>query len=148
MEVKSPVPGTDCGTAVYVSLPQAPKPTVAVLSQDAATAAFLKERVTAQGYGLIFTESGKEALEVCFTQQPAVFVLDERIADMDVRDVVLQLREENKTKRLPVIVLGLRQLERSEVEMYRHFGIFYSTLPWHEKDFARALAMAVLGKLR
>ena len=147
MEFASPVPGTDCGTAVYVSLPLAPKPTVVALSQDAETAAFLKERIVAQGYGLIFTESAKEALEVCFTRQPAVFVLDGRIADMDVRDVVLQLREENKTKRLPVIVLGLRTLDRAELELYRHFGIFYSTLPWREKDFARALAMAVLGKL-
>jgi hypothetical protein len=47
-----------------------------------------------------------------------------------------------------VIVLGLKTLERGEVELYRHFGIFYSTLPWREKDLARCLAMAVLGKLR
>jgi PAS domain S-box-containing protein len=148
MEFASPVPGTDCGTAVYVCLPMAPKPKVVALSQDAETAALLKSRIDAQGYGLVFTESAKEALEVCFTQQPAVLVLDGRITDMDVRDVVLQLREESKTKRLPVIVLGLRTLDRSEVELYRHFDIFYSTLPWRDKDLARSLAMAVLGKLR
>jgi len=148
MEFASPVPGTDCGTAVYVGLPLAPKPTVVALSQDAETAALLRERIEAQGYGLIFLESAKEALEACFTKQPAVFVLDGRIADMDVRDVVLQLREESKTKRLPVIVLGLRTLDRTEVELYRHFDIFYSTLPWRDKEFARALSMAALGKLR
>jgi len=148
MEFASPVPGTDCGTAVYIGLPLAPKPTVVALSQDAETGAFLKDKIVSQGYGLFFTESPQEALDSCFAKQPAVFVLDGRITGIDVRDMVLQLREDNKTKRLPVIVLGLRTLERTEVELYRHFDIFYSTLPWHEKDLAHALAMAVLGKLR
>ena len=148
MEFASPVPGTDCGTAVYVSLPLAPRPTVVVLSQDAETSEFLRAQISGKGYGLLLSASANEALEACFTKQPAVFVLDGRITDMDVRDLILQLREDAKTKRLPVIVLGLRTLERTEVELYRHFDIFYSTLPWREKDLSRNLAMAVLGKLR
>ena len=46
-----------------------------------------------------------------------------------------------------MIVLGL-QTPNAEVELHRHFGIFYSKLPWREKDLSRNLAMAVLGKLR
>lgn len=148
MEFASPVPGTDCGTAVSVSLPLAPKPTVVAVTEDAETAAFLKASVVEKGYGLLCTESAREALGACFNKQPAVLILDRRITEMDVRDVILQVREDAKTKRLPVIVLGLQTLDRNEVELYRHFGIFYSTLPWREKDLARNLAMAVLGKLR
>ena len=148
MEFASPVPGTECGTAVYVSLLLGPKPMVVAVSQDAETAAFLREKVVAKGYGLLYTDSAREALEVCFTKQPAVFVIDRRMTDVDVRDMILQLRENVQTKRLPVIVLGLQTLDRNEVELYRHFGIFYSTLPWREKDLASSLAMAVLGKLR
>ena len=148
MEFASPVPGTDCGTAVYVSLPLAPAPTVVALSQDAETTEFLKAQIIGKGYGLMLAATAREALDACFTKPSAVFVLDGRITDMDVRDVILQLREEAKTKRLPVIVLGLRTLERNEVELYRHFDIFYSTLPWREKELTRNLAMAVLGKLR
>jgi PAS domain S-box-containing protein len=148
MEFASPVPGTDCGTAVYVSLPLAPRPTVVALTQDAETSEFLKEQITRKGYGLFLTTSSCDALGACIAKQPAVLVLDGRITDMDVRDLILQLREEAQTKRLPVIVLGLRTLERNEVELYRHFDIFYSTLPWREKDLSRNLAMAVLGRLR
>ena len=148
MEFASPVPGSDCGTAVYVSLPLAPKPMVAILSQDPETSAFLKERIIALGYGLFSADSAKEALAFCLDKLPAAFVLDGRVTSCDVRDVVLQLREEAKTKKLPVIVLGCRTLDRAEVELYRHFDIFYSTVPNREDDLARALAMAVLGKLR
>lgn len=148
MAFASPVPGTDCGTAVYVSLPLAPKPTVIAVSQDEPTVEALKTQIIGKGYGLFCTDSAKEALETCFAKLPAVFVVDRRIVDMDVRDVILQLRENPKTKRLPVIVLGVVHLERNEVELYRHFGIFYFTLPWRAQAFAHSLAMAVLGKLR
>ena len=148
MAFASPVPGTDCGTAVYVSLPLAPDPTVAAVTQDPETAALLKTQTERLGYKLAFTQSAREALTICLTQQPAVFILDSRIRDMDVRDIVLQLREENKTKRLPIIVVGAKPLDRAKDELYHHFDIYYSTLPWRDDEFARALAMAVLGKLR
>ena len=65
-----------------------------------------------------------------------------------MREVILSLREESATKRLPVIILGRERLERHEVELYRHFGVFYSTLPWNDYDLSHNLALAVLGKLR
>lgn len=148
MAFASPVPGAACGTAVYVTLPLAPAPAVVAYSQDPETVASMRERVEALGYALRLCASARATLEACFEALPAVLVLDGRIADMDVRDVVLHLREEAQTKRLPVIVLGLRRLERAEVELYRHFDIFYATLPWREPDLSRALAMAVMGKLR
>jgi PAS domain S-box-containing protein len=148
LEFASPVPGADCGTAVYVSLPLAPKPLVVAVSPDAEMAALLSDRVVAQGYGLHIAGSVPDALAACFERLPAVLVLDGRLADSDVHDAVLQLREEGKTKRLPVIVLGQRKLERAEVEIYRRFDMFYLTLPWRDADFARALAMAAMGKLR
>jgi len=148
MSFASPVPGSTCGTAVYVSLPLAPEPLVVAVTQDTETAQFLQEKVVDRGYGLLLTESGQEALEACRSKQPAVLVLDRRIQGADVREIILQLREGAKTKRLPVIVLGLQTLDRNEIELYRHFGIFYSKLPWREQDLSRNLAMAVLGKLR
>ena len=148
MEFASPVPGTDCGTAVYVSLPLAPNPLVVVVSPDGETAGYLKTKVIDKGYGLLYTASAYEARDACFAKQPAVFVIDRRITDMDARDLILQVRENVKTKRLPIILLGDKPLDRNEVEMYRLFGISFVILPWRENDLARGLAMAVLGKLR
>ncbi len=148
MNFASPVPGTNCGTAVYVSLPLAPKPLVVALTQEADIAAFLKQRIAALGYGLFCADSSKAALDVCFEKPTAVFILDRRIADMDVRDVILRLRESNKTKRMPVIAFGLQTLERGDLNFYRRFGIYYTTLPWREQELEHNLAMAVLGKLR
>ena len=84
MSFASPVPGSTCGTAVYVGLPLAPKPLVVAVTQDAETAQFLQEKVVDRGYGLLLTESGQEALEAC-RKLPAVLVLDRRIQGADAR---------------------------------------------------------------
>ncbi|HRU18982.1 MAG TPA: ATP-binding protein [Kiritimatiellia bacterium] len=144
----SPVPGTSCGTAVYVSLPLAPKPLIVAASSDAETAARLKERIVAQGYALDFAASVREAVACCFDKLPAAVVLDGGAAEMDVHEAVLSLREDPKTKRLPVIVMGRRKLERQDAELYRRFDIFHLPLPWSDAAFAQALSTAVLGKRR
>jgi len=151
MSFASPVPGTDCGTAVYVTLPLAPKPVVRAISQDAETALFLKRKIRALGYALDFRTDAQKVLAACFEQPPALLVVDARITDINVRDFVMQVRENPKTGRLPIIVFGEKIIARADVEFYRHFGIFYFALPGNNPDtpaIRSALAMAVRGKLR
>jgi nitrogen-specific signal transduction histidine kinase len=148
MSFASPVPGTICGTAVYVELPLAPIPVVAAVSQDTETSDFLKQQIPDLGYALDFRTNAQRTLTACTEQPPALLMVDARITDMNVRDFVMQLRENPKTKRLPIIVFGETAISRADVELYRHFGIFYVTLPWNEPDLRNALAMAVRGKLR
>ena len=148
MSFASPVPGTSAGTAVYVELPLAPKPVVVAITQDAETTAFLENKINALGYALDAQTDAKNTLAACIAQPPALLMVDARITGMNVRELVMQLRENPKTKRLPVIVFGETVVARADVELYRHFGVFYSSLPWHEQDLRNALAMAVRGKLR
>lgn len=145
---ESPVKGTTCGTAVYVELPLAQPPHVMALSQDAEVTTFLKEHIQKLGYGLTFFEQSSLLRDSCFECPPSVLLLDGRIKDMDIRELVMQLRENPKTKRLPIIVFANAILQRSDVELYRHQGIFYFCLPWNETELAQALSMAVRGKLR
>jgi len=148
MSFASPVPGTSCGTAVYVELPLAPKPIVAAISQNPETAVFLKQKIDALGYAIEFLTDARQMLDRCLGQPPALLIVDARITDMNVREFVMTVRENPKTKRLPVIMFGEKVIARADVELYRHFGIFYSTLPWNEPDLRSALARAVRGKLR
>jgi len=145
---ESPVRGTSCGTAVYVELPLAQTPLVMALSQDAAITAFLTEHIQMLGYGLTFFEKSSLLRDSCFENPPTLLMLDGRITDMDIRELVMQLRENPKTKRLPIIAYANAVLTRSDVELYRQQGIFYFCLPWNEGELAKTLSMAVCGKLR
>lgn len=144
----SPVPGTDCGTAVSVRLPLAPKPLVLVYSQDPDLCDTLRERIARLGYAVALAGSAAEALNECWERQPALFILDIRITDTDVRDLVLRLREEPKTKRLPVMVIGCQAWQRNEISLYQNLNLFCVAWPLREQELPRNLALAVLGKLR
>ena len=148
MSFASPVPGTSCGTAVYVELPLAPKPIVMAVSQDPETAAFLEQKINALGYAHEPLTAARQAIAKCTAQPPALLMVDARITDMNVRELVMMLRESPTTKRLPIIMFGEAIIARADIELYRHFGIFYSSLPWNEQDLGNALAAAVRGKLR
>lgn len=145
---ESPVPGTTCGTEVSVLLPVAGKPLVVVYSEDETSAASLYEKVTFRGYEAVRMSDPQAALDFCAKRLPSIFIFDTCTTRGDVRELILRLREEQKTKRMPVIVLGTKVIQRTEVELYRHFGVFYATCPVSDEDFAHHLALAVLGKLR
>jgi signal transduction histidine kinase len=145
---ESPVKGTTCGTAVYVELPLAQAPVVMALSQDATITAFLTEHILKLGYGLTFFDQSSVLRDTCFEQPPSLLMLDGRITDMDIRELVMQLRENPKTKRLPIIGFANVVLARADIELYRHQGIFYFCLPWNATELAKTLSMAVRGKLR
>lgn len=145
---ESPVKGTTCGTGVYIEIPLAQPPLVMALSQDTAVTAFLTEHIQKLGYGLTFFDKASLLRDTCVERPPSLLMLDGRIKDMDVRELVMQLRENPKAKRLPIIVFANAALARADVELYRQYGIFYFSLPWTEADLAKALSMAVRGKLR
>ena len=148
MSFASPVPNTSSGTAVYVSLPLTHKPSILTLTQDLSASDLLKSSITSKGYACHLTDDSSEARAIIHAKPPAVLILDRCHTSADIRELFLQIRENPKTKRLPVIVLGHLELDRNEIQLYLYFGIHYITLPWRDKDLARSLAMAVLGKLR
>jgi CheY-like chemotaxis protein len=108
----------------------------------------LQREIPLRGYTLLVASSAHDAIQRTGQLKASVLIVDARIADMDVRDLVMQLRENSAMQRLPVIVVGMTRLARSDVEFYRNFGIFYHSLPWGSNEIAHALAMAVRGKLR
>lgn len=146
---ESPVPGTDCGTAVSISLLLAKKPRVVIYSEaPEQTGTTLREMVIHRGYRAEVIQNMQRLLSDCFSTSLAVLIIDRTSGNVDARNLILSLRENPKTKRLPVIVLGKNALRRSDVELYRHFGVFYTIYPIPDDAFAHHLAMAVLGKLR
>jgi len=145
---ESPVKGTTCGTAVHVELPLTPPPLILAFSADAPIRTFLCEHIQKLGYGLTFFEQTRGIEEACVKQSPSLLILDGRNTEGDIRELLMQLRENQKTKRLPIIVFGTAALSRSDLEFYRHHAIFYFTLPWTETDLAKTLSLAVRGKLR
>ena len=143
---ESPVPGTTCGTAVYLNLPLAPKPHVVVYTESGETRGFLETKIGTRGYTLDFAGRDGRVDELCIREKPLGVILDRTSRSLDMREIILRLREDTRTKRLPILVLGEGEINRSEKELYLHVGVIYSPSPWSGEEIAHQLALAALGK--
>ena len=58
------------------------------------------------GFDMLEAATGVEALELAAQHEPDVILLDLRLSDMNGVEVVRQLREEERTARIPVVAMS------------------------------------------
>jgi PAS domain S-box-containing protein len=145
LTIESPVPGTERGTAVYVRLPIAQPPTVLVVTGDLDASNDLRRMIESRGYGVVCATTGQEALIRCFGQPVDMLVLDLRLPDMDATELILQVRNDRRTQRLPAIALARETLSRPTTDILQRFGIPALPAPWREADILNRLGVIASG---
>jgi PAS domain S-box-containing protein len=144
--IESPVPGMDRGTAVHVRLPAAPPPTVLVVTDEQPMGETLRQTIAARGYVAVWVGTGQEALARCAAQPVDLLVLDLRLPDMDGTDLVLRVRDDRRTQRLPAIVLARETLVRPALDILQRFNIPVLPMPWREAEILSRVSAAFSGR--
>lgn len=144
----SPVPGTDCGTAVYVKLPTAVAPLILACSRWKMAAEFLARKVETCGYRTALCDGISHCAERCAAEHPTAVIIGRDMPREELRELILRLRENNVTKRLPVLVLGRGSIDAPEEDFYRRFNVFYGLISGDPDQLAVHLAAAVGGDVK
>jgi DNA-binding response OmpR family regulator len=85
------------------------EPVKILVADDSATVRRLVcARLAADGYLVLEAEDGAEALELARSERPTALVLDKVMPKIDGFEVVRQLRAQNDTERLPIVMLTER----------------------------------------
>jgi PAS domain S-box-containing protein len=145
LEITSPPPGRTKGTAVCISLPMAAAPRVLVADDDDAVRMLLAEQLGREGYDILCATSGREVLEKVAAESPDVLVLDLSLPEMMGAEVILKLKSNKDTLRLPIIVVTGMHVGQPTAELLRRFGIPTLMKPWDEKILAERIAGSFLG---
>ena len=115
--IESPVPGTDYGTQVSLILPLATPPRALVVSADEV----LYERLTTfcreQGYPTSGLRDAHALMQGCRQNPPDILILDQALPDGLGLDQILQLRNDRRTVRLPMILVADDSLTRAQLDM-------------------------------
>lgn len=82
------------------------QPTVLVADDDWAILALLQQVFTLDGYAVLTSTGGWDALERAPVQQPDVIVLDLQLPDLNGIDVSWRLRTDPRTAAIPIVVLS------------------------------------------
>jgi CheY-like chemotaxis protein len=99
--------------------------------------------LTAEGYEVVETEDGPSALRALAQQLPDVILLDVMMPGMNGYAVFERLREDPRTKPIPVIMLTALA-QRADVERAVELGVEgYVTKPFEPSELLHAIEQAL-----
>jgi CheY-like chemotaxis protein len=79
---------------------------ILVAEDDAAVAKLYSAYAQGRGHELLFARDGAETLVVAATQLPDIVLLDIAMPKLDGRDVLRQLKTDQRTRAIPVLVVS------------------------------------------
>lgn len=88
----------------------------------------------AQQYDIIVALDGKTALEIANTELPDLILLDIMMPQMDGYEVCKELKQNSKTKKIPIIFLTAKTDEDSIETAYEVGGSDYVSKPFKPKE--------------
>lgn len=95
---------------------------------------------------LYFARDGEEALDFLYSQgefedapRPDLILLDLNLPKINGLEVLAKIKEDERLKRLPVIVLTISEREEDMVKAYNSGAASYMTKPVDSKDFERLI---------
>lgn len=102
---------------------------ILVVDDDDDVRAFLSNMLTKNNYSVLTASGGKQALGISKAEHPDLILLDILMPDMDGRDVLKELKKDQDTKGIPVIVLTGRGEQFDRVDGLRLGAEEYITKP-------------------
>jgi DNA-binding response OmpR family regulator len=89
------------------------KDTILVVEDDVDVADMLTAYFRVQGYEVLTVNWGEDAVQTCRASRPDLVILDIRLPDIDGYEVARRLRNNQRTKEIPIIFLTEKR-ERSD----------------------------------
>ena len=82
------------------------KPKIVLVEDDAIVSETLSVALTKAGFDVLRDQDGKQAFELVQREQPSIVLLDIRLSDdIDGLDILRSLKQDEKTKGIPVLML-------------------------------------------
>lgn len=145
MHLESPPDGAETGTGVFVTIPSVAPPSVLVVDDEPGVRKVLEMQVSAQGYKVMSASTGEEALEKVQTLQPDLVLLDFILPGMEGTEVILKMKADKATARIPIIVVTGAEVGRGRAQILNSFAIPALSKPWQESELLDRIEGAFLG---
>ena len=124
----------------------APTETILVVEDEDAIASFVAAYLRKDGFDVLATASGREALRLVKSRQPSLVILDLMLPDLDGMEVCRRIRE---TGDLPILMLTARDDDLDKVAGLDAGADDYLTKPFNPRELvARVRAILRRGTER
>jgi len=121
------------------------RPLVLVADDDPDILELVSFRLERSGYDVVQARDGEDALRLATEAQPDLAVLDVMMPKLTGYDVTRQLREQESTSHMPVILLTARVQEADVARGFESGADDYLKKPFSPQEL-RARVQAILGR--
>lgn len=97
--------------------------TILLVEDTEAIVIQMKDMLVQQGYNTVVARNGNEALAHIERQVPDAMILDLMMPEVDGFEVLRQIRNQEKTERIPVIILTAKYVTKEELSFLKHNNI-------------------------
>ncbi len=115
-------------------------PKILIVDDDSDNREILRARLQKGGYEILEAINGTSGLDAARTQNPDLVILDVMMPKMDGWQVCRALRDDPKTKALPVIMLTAKNQQIEEMRGWESGANEYVTKPIDYDEFMRILS--------
>jgi len=109
-------------------------PTILIVEDDLDVADMLNAYFRVQGYEVLTVNFGEDALRACQQSLPDLIILDIRLPDIDGFEVATRLREQRRTREVPIIFLTDRKSRENRLRGLEVGGDDYITKPFDVQE--------------
>lgn len=145
LTLASPVPGSNCGTQVTVTLPAATPPIVLTGGADFRVLALLEEQLTSWGYRVRKADSGQETLRMAEAGGIDLITLDLALRDMRGCDVILALKSSATLRYVPIVVIAGPAVDENRLDVLTQFAVPTLPKPWKQEELQDTIEGALTG---
>lgn len=122
-------------------------PKVLIVEDDEAIAAMLRYNLKSEGFSVEHADDGEEALQLVNEQKPDIILLDWMLPSISGIEVCRRLRQNEKTRNIPIIMVTARSEESDKLMGLDYGADDYITKPFSPAELV-ARMRAVLRRIR
>lgn len=107
---------------------------ILLVDDNADNLGVLRDTLTPEGYDLFFASSGEKAIEIALQAQPHLILLDVIMPGIDGFETCQKLKEDERTKDIPVIFITAKKDSEDIVKGFSVGGVDYVPKPFFEEE--------------
>jgi PAS domain S-box-containing protein len=107
---------------------------ILIVDDETANLKLLKELLSREGYQVRPADHPQLAIDAALTQTPDLILLDVRMPDMDGFEVCERLKQDERTKDVPVIFISALHDAEDKVRGFEVGGVDFITKPFQEEE--------------
>ena len=108
--------------------------TILIVEDDLDIAGMLNDYFRVQGYDVVTVNWGEDAIRFCEQNQPDIIILDIRLPDIDGFEVARRLRDDRRTKEIPIIFLTEKRQREDRLAGLKLGADDYITKPFDVQE--------------